>query len=252
MRLWSASHLLILLYFSSPSAGAPIFDVLTFGAKGDGISDDGDAITKAYAACSASGGGTVLFRSGKTFATGPLTLKCNDSVTVIQSDAKLVSRNTTDGWPYGLDSPEPAQGKTAKQMAPLLMIQNGRNMTFHGGGTIDANGEMWWEHACGNWWCPPGHTSKDPYAFRPFLFRIDGSVDINLENLTVTNPGFWCIVPVHSQKLRMVGLTITAKRTHPASPTRTDLLNTPNTDGIEPMWTQGIENEGLFRSNNFL
>jgi hypothetical protein len=38
-----------------------VFDVTKFGAKGDGTTDDYDAVLKAAAACAAAGGGTLLF-----------------------------------------------------------------------------------------------------------------------------------------------------------------------------------------------
>ena len=52
-------------------------NVMDFGAKGDGKSDDTVAIQKAIDACTASGGGQVLFPSGHTYLSGPLHLKSN-------------------------------------------------------------------------------------------------------------------------------------------------------------------------------
>ena len=43
---------------------AGVFDVKTFGAKGDGKTPDRDAINKAIEAAAAAGGGTVVFPCG--------------------------------------------------------------------------------------------------------------------------------------------------------------------------------------------
>jgi polygalacturonase len=159
-----------------------VFDVMTYGAKGDGETDDSVAIAKAYAACRAHGGGgltkVVRFASGRVFRSGPVELACNHTTTLIEEGAVLMARGTTDGWEYGPDCPEPAQGRTPKQMAPFLHLQYRVNVTVTGGGAVDALGEMWWKEACGNWWCPPGYSRNTPYAFRPYLFRIDHSVSL--------------------------------------------------------------------------
>lgn len=96
-----------------------LFDVVDFGARGDGITDDGPAIAKAYAACSAAGGGTVIFpgptadidivnintgqndAGERVFRSGPIALACNHSVTRISAGSVVMARNTTDGWPLG-------------------------------------------------------------------------------------------------------------------------------------------------------
>ena len=57
---------------AAPATRAAIFDVREFGAKADATTNDAAAIEQAYAACRLAGGGTVLFASGLTFATGPL------------------------------------------------------------------------------------------------------------------------------------------------------------------------------------
>ena len=52
------------------------FDVRAFGAKGDGQTQDRDAINKAIEAASAAGGGTVHFPAG-TYLTGSIRLRSN-------------------------------------------------------------------------------------------------------------------------------------------------------------------------------
>src|ERR1017187_5935373 len=53
-----------------------VFDVKTFGAKGDGKTPDRDAINKAIDAAAAAGGGTVYFPAG-TYVTGSIRLRSN-------------------------------------------------------------------------------------------------------------------------------------------------------------------------------
>lgn len=139
-------------------AVASTSDVLEHGARGDGVADNSAAIAAAFAACSGGGAGnTVLFRTGHTFRSGPIEMSCNDSVVALQAGARIVARNSTAGWPFGMDCPEPAQGMSPRQMAPLLW-RYARNVSLQGGGEVDANGEMWWAGACSNevpaW---PGH-----------------------------------------------------------------------------------------------
>ncbi|HET8654160.1 MAG TPA: glycosyl hydrolase family 28-related protein, partial [Longimicrobiaceae bacterium] len=49
-------------------SGRPVFDVRSYGARGDGKTLDTDAINRAITAASAAGGGTVYFPAG-TYAS---------------------------------------------------------------------------------------------------------------------------------------------------------------------------------------
>ena len=214
-----------LSFTAAATAGARVFDVRDYGARGDNVTDDTAAIEHAYAECAQAGGGTVLFAAPFTFRTGPLEAACNDSLTWIERGAVVASRTTTNGWPVGsLDCPEPAQGLTSQQMAPLVLVNNGRNVSFGGGGELDANGEMWWSQNCGNWWCPPGYNKSSPKAFRPILLRVERSRDVSVDDITLRNSGWWTFVPVRS-----VGIRLTNSRVRAARPDGS--LITPNTDG---------------------
>ncbi|HET8654285.1 MAG TPA: glycosyl hydrolase family 28-related protein, partial [Longimicrobiaceae bacterium] len=52
----------------TPTSGRPVFDVRSYGARGDGKTLDTDAINRAITAASAAGGGTVYFPAG-TYAS---------------------------------------------------------------------------------------------------------------------------------------------------------------------------------------
>lgn len=210
---------------------AEVFDVLSFGAKGDGVALDAPAIAAAFAACRRAGGGEVLFRAGHRFLTGPVAMACNDSVVRVESGATVVSVNTTLNWPLGPDCPEPSQGKTARQAQPFLLLDHALNMSVVGGGEFDARGAMWWDEHCGNWWCPKwakNSSEAHPYAWRPFMLRIKDSSLIRVDNITFTDPGFWCVVPTHSEDITITNLRVTASK------------YSPNTDGVEPMWSRNV------------
>ncbi|MBR2730419.1 MAG: hypothetical protein IKD72_00300 [Clostridia bacterium] len=51
------------------------YNVLTYGAAGDGCTDDRAAIQAAIDACAADGGGRVLLESGRTFFSSALRLR---------------------------------------------------------------------------------------------------------------------------------------------------------------------------------
>jgi hypothetical protein len=52
--------------FADDTGHAGVYNVLDFGAKGDGAADDTATVQKAVDACVATGGGHVVLRVGKT------------------------------------------------------------------------------------------------------------------------------------------------------------------------------------------
>ena len=90
-----------------------VFNVMDYGAKGDGKTLDSVAIASAYAACRSAGptGGTVIFPGGHIFLTAPWEIACNNSVTILQATAIVTCVNSTNDYPLGEDPcPEPSQG----------------------------------------------------------------------------------------------------------------------------------------------
>lgn len=56
---------------SQSSSKENVYLITDYGAKGDGVTDDAEAIQKAINACSEAGGGRVVVPAGKTFMCGP-------------------------------------------------------------------------------------------------------------------------------------------------------------------------------------
>ncbi|MFZ4766019.1 MAG: glycosyl hydrolase family 28-related protein, partial [Roseimicrobium sp.] len=84
-------------------AAAPdVFNIMTYGAKGDGKTINSSAIQKAIDACHASGGGTVLVPEG-VFVTGSVRLKSRVTLKIAK-DAIL--RGSLDIADYTVETAE--------------------------------------------------------------------------------------------------------------------------------------------------
>ena len=69
------------------------------------------------------------------------------------------------------------------------------------------------------------------------MLRIDRSTDVRVDNLIFRDPGFWAIVPTYSERVDIQNVVITADR------------DSPNTDGIEPMWSKDVHVKNATISN---
>lgn len=122
----------LLLVATAPSViaqGPARFNVRDFGAAGDGVTLDTEAIRRAIDACAASGGGTIYFPAGN-YLTGTIHLKSNIALWVDRGARILGSRRLEDyRWPEG----------ERDWYAALILGQDVENVALLGGGTIDGN-----------------------------------------------------------------------------------------------------------------
>jgi hypothetical protein len=111
-----------------------VYSVKDFGAAGDGKTLDTQAINKTVEACSAVGGGTVLFPAG-VYLTGTVHLKSDITMCVGPGATILGSKNLKDYQ----DVLDPARKLASQYHAALLEGHDLRNVAITGRGTIDGN-----------------------------------------------------------------------------------------------------------------
>jgi polygalacturonase len=210
------------------SAGSPyIFNVVAFGAVGDGKTLCTASIQAAIDACSKAGGGAVVVPPG-VYLTGPLFLRSHIVFEVVAGATLLGSANFSDyptlaGRWEGLD-------RTI--YASLLTGTDLENVTIQGRGTLDGQGQFWWdafrktmalrrqmnlmEREPEN---PPGSPLAWPRARMINLYR---STNIVIRYLTIVNSPSWNIHPVDCENVLIDGVSIVNPKL------------SPNTDGIDP------------------
>ncbi len=122
---------------------AGICDVKAFGAKGDGLALETEAISKAIRACAQLGGGTVLFPAG-TYLTGTFELVSNITLQLDAGAVILGSPNISDygkigdyslARNYGVDS----SGEGV--LVGIIVARDVHDVAIVGRGTIDGQGD---------------------------------------------------------------------------------------------------------------
>jgi hypothetical protein len=119
-------------------AGARIYNIRDFGAKGDGQTNDTTAIQLAIDACNKDKGGTVLVPAG-VFVTGTIELKSNVTFH-IAAQGKILG--SADGKHYHPADAIPTTGEwtMGDGNTGLIFAANAENITIEGKGTIDGQG----------------------------------------------------------------------------------------------------------------
>ncbi|TML32209.1 MAG: carbohydrate-binding protein [Actinobacteria bacterium] len=126
---------------AATSPAASVFNVRTFGATGDGITNDTPAVNAAIAAANGAGGGTVEFPAGTYLAGGSIHLLSN--VTLL-----LDAGSTLLGAASGYDVPEPNPNDAFQDFGhshfhdAMIWGDNLTNIGFTGSGVIDGGGHF--------------------------------------------------------------------------------------------------------------
>ena len=139
MRSLFFSAALVCVLFSV-RAQEPVFNVRSFGARGDGRTLDTKAIDRAVAACVKAGGGTVLVPAG-TFVIGTVRLFSNVELRLAPGSVLLASANTND-YLFQQDYGFSGSGAGGHKLG-LIFADKAENVSLTGTGIIDGRSEAY-------------------------------------------------------------------------------------------------------------
>ncbi|CAF3365749.1 unnamed protein product [Rotaria socialis] len=220
-----------------PAEQATTFNIVSYGAKGDGVTDNTEAIRKTLlAAANYSLASTVLIPAGD-FLTGSLEIPSNVTFYLARNAILRASDNES------LYSPIPSMtSDTSPFDFPFLLVNNSHNVYFQGEGLINGGANS-----------PPGHLVREYqpssnmlmpkewnltgctyFSCRPKLLLIRHSHSIEISEITIANSAFWTVTVVESENILFDKVTILGDR------------RWPNNDGIDLINTRHV----IIRNSN--
>ncbi|CAN6876088.1 unnamed protein product [Brassica oleracea] len=196
-----------------PSTHDGVFDILSFGAKGDGISDDSKALIGAWKAACRVAGGKVEIPAGKEFMVKAVTLQgpCKEE-TVVQIEGTLVAPTKIGSWPKS-------------SLFQWLNFKWVSHVTIQGSGTLDARGYNWWN--LDNY--QTQKRNKYIPLMKPTALRFYSSGNVMVRDISIVNSPLCHLKFDDSDGVKINNITISSPE------------NSPNTDGIHLQNTRNVE-----------
>jgi len=237
MMLIKYCYAVLVLAFLRAVNGA-VFNVLNFGAIGDGITSDTKAVRAALHAAFLVNGGTVLLPSPYIFLTGCVNLTSNVELRI---EGTLLASPTTANGDYVLVPPLPwfgggqdAQESGAPEWQSVIRSFNAENVSVTGGGLINGNGG-----ATNGWWAcfhaspalAPSPCSGFP---RPQLVRFVHTRGVLVRNITLIDSPAWTIHLANVTGAQVLNFTVLA----PA--------DEGNTDGVDVDCSSDVLIDGFY------
>ncbi len=216
---------------ASVKGKSPVFNIVDYGAVGDGQTKNTEAIAKAIEACAKSGGGTVWVPAGR-FLTGPIVLKSNITLHVDAGARILFSQDANDyptiqsRW-YGIEQ---------HGFMPCVFAEGCENIAITGRGTIDGQGQYWWKMFHQKSEERPEYVQKRRAEFmrltrakfghdqtrfgRPQLVQFRNCRNVLIQGVTFVRGAFWLLGPVYCENVIIDGVTVISPK------------DSPNTDAL--------------------
>ncbi|KAK2443213.1 putative polygalacturonase [Trifolium repens] len=133
---------LLLVSIASPSLcsnTSNTFDIVKYGAKGDGNTDDSNAFLKAWeGACGSTTEGTptVIVPTGKTFMTQPFTFQgpCKSTTINVVISGNITAPESRENWK-----------SNSNDRDSWITFNHISGLVVNGGGTLNGQGASWWD-----------------------------------------------------------------------------------------------------------
>ncbi|QUI22115.1 glycoside hydrolase family 28 protein [Vallitalea pronyensis] len=167
-----------------------IYNVRDFGAIGDGLTDDTQAIQDAMDACSNTDGEVIIpqgvYQCGTVYLRSKMTLNIKQHAVLLGSD---VINDYVETQADFTDAVGQKRGRC------LLLGFQVKDVHVKGEGCI----------------CGRGHgfvPEEDSFPIRPFLVRFIACEDIDIEGITLRDAGAWCLHLHSSRNITISHVTI--------------------------------------------
>jgi len=188
-----------------------VYNVMTYGAKGDGKTNDAPAIQKAIDDCSKRGGGQVLIPTGHVFMASPFNLKSGIDLHV-EAGAKVLANPKEVVYSNSAFRQNPGEGTI------WIGGENIKNVSISGQGEIDGNGISFMGAELDDSYVLKPFTVLDP---RPHVLTIIGGKNIRIKDVHIGNSAYWTIHLAGCDDVVISGVTIL------------NSLKVRNSDGID-------------------
>lgn len=208
----------------SRSAGpaVKIFDVVKYGAAGNGTTLDSAAFQRAIdeaAAC--SGKAQVLVRGGHKYLIGTLELKGAIDFH-LADDAELLVSARKEDYRGGLAN-SVAGDTMAAATGGVLIATGAQGLKISGTGTLQGRARDFMKSydKANEWWLPGD--------FRPKMFVLTGCKDLEVRDITFAEAPNWGLHMLGCDHVLVDNLKVR------------NLLDVPNCDGIDPDHSRNVE-----------
>ncbi|XP_019192589.1 PREDICTED: probable polygalacturonase At1g80170 [Ipomoea nil] len=182
------------------------FNVLDYGAIGDGRTNDTQAFLNAWRDACWSGveSPVVIIPQNFIFLVYPLTFwgPCNSNKIYFMISGEIIAPSSLGTW----------KGRDASEW---VVFRDVKGLTIDGSGTIDGQGKAWWDHSCAHQSYLKGCTRLAPTALK-FVSCNETSVS----NMYVNNSPQTHILVLGCHGFNLHNIFINSP------------VDSPNTDGI--------------------
>jgi hypothetical protein len=208
--------------FQKPGPQVKIFDVLKYGATGDGNTLDSPAFQRAIDEAAAhEGKAQVLVRGGHKYLVGTLELKGRIDFH-LADDAELLISTRKEDYRGGLANS--ADAATMASAAGGVIVANGaQGLTISGTGTLQGRAREFMKgyDKPNEWWLPND--------FRPKMFVLTQCKDLEVHDITFAEAPNWGLHMLGCDRVLVDNVKVR------------NLLDVPNCDGIDPDHSRNVE-----------